>query len=70
MDPTQQEMPIVETTKPENQISYRVLCDNNILLESPSKQCAENFVSSLAQSTQKNVSIVTVTGDGLQVLLG
>lgn len=51
-------------------INYRVVHNGSTLLESVPRTIAENFVSTLAKDIQENVSIVPVTQDGLQVLLG
>jgi hypothetical protein len=51
-------------------IKYRVVYNNNTLLESVPKSVADNFVSTLAKNVQENVSIIPITDDGLQVLLG
>lgn len=51
-------------------IKYQVVCDDSILLESVTRNVAENFVSTLATSVQERVQIVPITTDGLQVLLG
>jgi hypothetical protein len=51
-------------------VRYRVMCGENVLLESTSKHVAENFIATLSKSTQEQVLIIPVTADGLQVLLG
>lgn len=51
-------------------VSYRVVCDGNILLESVPKFVAEQFVSTLSTHVKETVEIIPVTSDGLQVLLG
>lgn len=51
-------------------ISYRVIYEGNVLLESVPRSVAEQFVSTLSRGVQENVAIVPVTNDGLQVLLG
>jgi len=52
------------------QIKFRVVCSGNVLLETVSRSVAEQFVSTLTESTQKNVQIVPLTNSGAQVLLG
>lgn len=51
-------------------IKYRVIYEDNVLLESVSRSVAEQFVATLSRGVQENVAIVPVTNDGLQVLLG
>lgn len=51
-------------------IKYRVIYEDNVLLESVSRSVAEQFVATLSRGVQENVAIVPVTDDGLQVLLG
>lgn len=51
-------------------IKYRVIYEGNVLLESVPRSVAEQFVATLSRGVQENVTIVPVTNDGLQVLLG
>lgn len=51
-------------------VTYRVVCDGNILLDSVTRFVAEQFVSTLNTNTKESVEIQPVTRDGLQVLLG
>ena len=51
-------------------INYRVIYEGNVLLESVPRSVAEQFVATLSRGVQENVTIVPVTNDGLQVLLG
>lgn len=51
-------------------ISYRVVCEGSVLLDSVPKSVAEQFVSTLNTNTKEKVEIQPVTQDGLQVLLG
>lgn len=51
-------------------ISYRVVYESNVLLESVPRSVAEQFVATLSKNVQENVAIIPVTNDGLQVLLG
>ena len=51
-------------------VSYRVVCDGNVLLDSVTKFVAEQFVATLNTNTKEKVEIQPVTEDGLQVLLG
>lgn len=61
----------VENALIENEeLKYRVVCQGSVLLEAVSKTIAEQFVSKLAKSTQREVQIIPITSDGNQVLLG
>lgn len=51
-------------------VKYRVMVGGNVLLETFSLSSAEQFVSTLTETTQRNVQIVPITEDGAQVLLG
>lgn len=55
----------------ENQtVKYRVVVRGNVLLETASLRSAEQFVGSLSEATQQSATIVPITSDGAQVLLG
>lgn len=56
--------------KEETKIKYRVICLGNVLLDNVTMRVAENFISTLTESTQEQAKIVPITEDGLQVLLG
>ena len=60
----------MKTLNENETVLYRVVCDNNILLEGVARSVAENFVSSLSASAQQGSRIVPMTQDGKEVLLG
>jgi hypothetical protein len=49
---------------------YRVLVNGQTLHESPTMQLAESFILSLLPEQRMNASIIPISDDGKQVLLG
>lgn len=51
-----------------NDVTYRLVLEGNVMLDNVSKQVAESFISKLTPETQGKIILMPVTQLGEQVL--